>query len=121
VARSAWTLIVRAGPDVRREHFETLDAALEALGEHLDILGPTARRAEASVLRRRIEPSAQVAARIEIVAPSGSRGVTHAGIDLRGDGSAEAFTGRIRKQLVEQVRGESALDALRRALVARAD
>jgi hypothetical protein len=116
VARSSWTLIVRAGPDVRREHFESLDTALAALGEHLDILAPTARRPEASVLRRRIEPSEQVAARIEVVAPSASRGVTHAGIDLRGDGSTEVFTGRIRKQLIEQARAESALDALRRVL-----
>jgi hypothetical protein len=121
MGRSAWTLIVRAGPDVRREHFETLDAALAALGEELEILTPTARRPETSVLRRRIEPSAQVAARIEIVAPSRSRSVPHAGIDLRGDGSTEAFTGRIRKQLVEQVPGESALDALRRVLAPRGD
>jgi hypothetical protein len=119
VARPAWTLIVRAGPDVRREHFETLDAAVHAIGEHLDVLAPSARREEASILRRRIEPSAQVAARIELVAAGGKSGITHAGIDLRGDGSAEAFTGRIRKQLVEQRRDESALDALARVLAPR--
>jgi hypothetical protein len=35
---------------------------------------------------------------------------------VRGDGSAEAYKGVIRKQVVEQRDGESAIDALRRAL-----
>jgi hypothetical protein len=118
MARPTWTLIVRAGPDVRREHFETLEGALHALGEHLDVLAPSSRREEASILRRRIEPSAQVAARIELVAPGGAGKITHAGIDLRGDGSTEAFTGRIRKRLVEQHADESSLDALARVLTA---
>jgi hypothetical protein len=38
------------------------------------------------------------------------------GIDVRGDGSAEAYRGWLRKRLVEARKGESAVDALRRAL-----
>jgi hypothetical protein len=54
----------------------------------------------------------QVAARGEVAGP----GRLRAGVDLRGDGSAEAFTGRWRRQLVERRSGETAYDALRRAL-----
>ena len=60
---------------------------------------------------RDVEPVAQVALRAEVAGP-GARG----GIDVRGDGSAEAFTGRWRRVLVERQAGETAYDALRRAL-----
>ena len=49
--------------------------------------------------------------RAELRGPRGLR----AGVDLRGDGSAQAWTGRFSKQLVAVEPGEDVHGALRRA------
>jgi hypothetical protein len=108
----AYTLTVRRRGATERRRFETLDAALAALEAHLDALAPGERRDPARSLTREVAPVQQVAARGEIKGPRSLR----AGVDLRGDGSAEAFTGRVRRRLVERAGGETAYDALRRAL-----
>jgi hypothetical protein len=55
----------------------------------------------------------QVVARATLAGPRGARG----GIDVRGDGSTEAWTGRSwRRALVKQRPGEDAFAALRRVL-----
>lgn len=50
-------------------------------------------------------------ARLELSGPGRAAG----GIDIRGDGSAEAYTGRLRRRVIGLRKGESAYDALRRA------
>ena len=59
---------------------------------------------------REFAPAQQVAARAELKGPKRLR----AGIDLRGDGSAEAWTGSLVRKLVELQPGEDAYAALRR-------
>jgi hypothetical protein len=110
----AYRVTVRRRGGTQRERHATLQGALEALEAHLDALAATERRATQSVLSRDYEPVRQVAARGELVGPARLR----AGVDLRGDGSTEAYTGRWRKQLVERRAGETAYDALRRVLAA---
>lgn len=82
-------------------------AAIEA---RLRGLGSDARREARSVMGREFEPAQQVAARAEVSGPRRLR----AGIDLRGDGSAQAWTGRFVRRLIEVEPGEDAYGALRR-------
>jgi hypothetical protein len=107
-----YTLTVRSGSEVQREHFEALEPALDALEQELRALSNIERRDTVDLRYREFTPVQQVAARGELSGPRGLR----AGIDVRGDGSAEAFTGRVRRRLVEQADGESPYDALRRLL-----
>jgi hypothetical protein len=108
---AAYKLTVRRRGATERERFGSLAAALAALEARLDDLAPGARRRPERTLAREIEPVQQVALRGEIAGP-GVRG----GVDVRGDGSAEAFTGRWRRVLVERAPGETAYEALARAL-----
>jgi hypothetical protein len=108
----SWRLIVRAGSQVRRGRFDDLDTALAELESRgREIESTVGARPEGGTLMRRIEPVQQVLGRLELRGPG-----VRAGVDVRGDGSSEAFTGRIRRHLVQQRGGESAYDALRRSL-----
>src|SRR5205085_1732183 len=111
--RVSYTVVVRSGSKVARERHASLDAALGALEQRGRELAREADvRPVGGALMRRLEPSQQVVARLELRGPGRVRG----GIDVRGEGSTEAFTGRLWRKLVEQRSGESAYDALRRAL-----
>jgi hypothetical protein len=107
------TVTVRRGPRVERERAGSLRDALELVERRGRELERGAHAPTRSVpLGRSFEPVQQVVARIEVAAPGTRRG----GIDVRGDGSAEAYTGWLRRRVVEQRPGESPYDALRRAL-----
>jgi hypothetical protein len=108
-----YSLKTRSGAKVESDRFDELAAALAALerrGERLQ--GEAGASTIDLKLGRKFEPVQQVTARLELAGPGGVR----AGIDVRGDGSAEPWTGRVRRRLVEQLPGESAYEALRRTL-----
>jgi hypothetical protein len=116
MGRTAYALTVRAGPRVDRHRFAGLKEAFAQLEARVEELSRTARRGAVDLRYRRFEPVQQVTARVQIAGPRR----LHGGIDVRGDGSTEAYTGRWRRRLVEQREGESACDALRRALAEHA-
>lgn len=109
-------LTVRDGPRVRREDFPTLEAALDELEARTRELARTSRRQTVDLRVRRFEPVAQVAARTEVSGPGRLLAAMRAGVDVRGDGSVEAWTGRVGRRLVVQEPGESPYAAMRRAL-----
>jgi hypothetical protein len=113
LAAERYTLTVRAGAKVRKRQHQGLDEALcELEREGRQLEAGADGRAEGGTLIRRLDPVQLVVARLELSGPRQLR----AGIDVRGDGSSEAFTGRLRRRVVKQRSGESAYDALRREL-----
>jgi hypothetical protein len=111
-----WTLTVRAGPKVERSRYSELDDALSALERRARELADGTSSAPVDAKFKRFEPIQQVAARIELAGPERLIPSTRGGVDVRGDGSTEAYLGRLRRQVIEQRRGETAYRALRRAL-----
>jgi hypothetical protein len=108
-----WTLKVRAGSKVQRARHPDLDVALaDAQQRGRELEESADGRTVKNPLGRDYAPVQQVIGRIELSGP----GRLRAGVDVRGDGSLECWTGRYRRQVVERDRGESAYDALRRKL-----
>lgn len=110
----SYRLVIRTGARVQKERHDDVASALAALETRSrEIVATAASRAAGGRLMRRFEPVQQVVGRLEIT----GHGVS-CGVDIRGDGSTEAFTGRIGRTLVDQRSGESTFDALARELKA---
>jgi hypothetical protein len=108
-----YSLKTRSGARVRRDRFDELAEALAALERQGEELQDEANSRPIDLrFGRRFEPVQQVFARLELAGPRRLR----VGVDVRGDGSVEAWTGRVRRRLVEQLPKESAYDALRRSI-----
>lgn len=108
-----YRITTRWGAKVRHERTDALDSALASVEDQARDLAREARgTAVGGALIRKFEPVQQVVGRVELSGPKRLR----AGVDVRGDGSAEAWTGRIRRTLIEPRDGEDAYAALRRVL-----
>ena len=108
---SGYRITIRTGPKVERVRAETLDEALDAVELHARAAANTERRAAVDVRVRRYEAGDQVAVRVELR----GRGVT-AGVDVRGDGAVQAWTGRFMRRAIAPEGDETVYEALRRTL-----
>ena len=65
---------------------------------------------------KRYTAGEQVVARLELAGPQRRLASLHAGIDVHGDGSTEAYIGRVRRRALDPEPGQDGISALRRAL-----
>jgi hypothetical protein len=107
----SWRVTVRNGPRVERQSAATLAEALDLLETETRAAATTTRRGTIDVRVRKFEPGDQVAVRAELRGPG-----VRAGFDVRGDGTVQAWTGRVLRRLVEPEGVETPYDALRRAV-----
>ena len=110
---------MRAGPRVERSRYEELADALDAAELRGRELASAAPRDPVDVKVRRFEPIQQVVARLELAGPERLLPSARGGVDVRGDGSTEAYVGGLRREVIKQRKGETAYKALRRTLQAR--
>jgi hypothetical protein len=113
-------LTIRARARVEHLRFDQLEPALSELERRADEFAGAAPKQPVDVRYRRYDPVQQVFARLELAGPQRLLPRVRAGLDVRGDGSMEAFTGRIRRALIEQPGDETPPAALRRLIRAQA-
>jgi hypothetical protein len=111
-----FSMSVREGPRFSRIRTNSIDELFEELAFHADEVSSRADGNSVDAMFKTFEPVERVYGRIEI---AGERKCLvsrdRAGIDIRGDGSLEAFIGRTNREIVEPLPGETVVAALRRA------
>jgi hypothetical protein len=107
---------VRAAARVERLHFDELEPALDELESRVKALSAAAPKRPLDLRVKRYDPVQQVFGRVELAGPRRLLPGVRAGVDVRGDGSSEAYVGRVKRELIEQRKGETLFEALRRAV-----
>jgi hypothetical protein len=113
----AWTLTLRSVGRVERQRFAELESVLDAIESRARMLADAAPKRSLDLRYKKLEPVQQVFARLELSGPERLMPSVRAGIDIRGDGSAEPYRGGLRRRSIERRSGESATAALRRVLL----
>ena len=99
-----------------RDAFDGLDEALDALEAQARAIADGPGRDTVKAMSREYAAVQQVQARIELSGPNRLLPRVRAGVDVRGDGSVEAYLGHTRREVVELEEAETPYAALRRAL-----
>jgi hypothetical protein len=107
----SWRVTVRIGPKVEKLRADTPEEALDAVELNARAASNTERRETVDMRVRRYEAGDQVAGRVELNGP----GVA-VGVDVRGDGGIQAWSGRWRRRPLELEDGETPFEALRRVV-----
>ncbi len=102
---------MRNGPKVEKLRADGIEEALDLVEREGRVLSAGPGRRTVALRSREFSPQQQVAGRVELA----GRGL-RAGIDVRGDGAAEAWTGRVRRRVIAQEERESPYEALRRVV-----
>ena len=106
--------MIRHGSRVKRESFDNLDDAIEAIERRAQEIRREGPLTTVKSLRD-FEPGQRVHARLELSTGGVLRG-REAGLDVMGDGALVPYTGVVRKRKLEPGRDQSAFDAVREAL-----
>lgn len=110
----SWRLTVRVGPEVDKERYEDLDAALA--GARARAAAVIAGGGLGSVKGfRDYTPDERVQARIEVSGKGLLRG-PEAGIDVMGDGTLVPYAGVVRKRRLEAATLDDAIEVIRAEL-----
>ena len=116
----AWKLTVRAGPKVERARYDRLEEAIDELEARARALAKDAPGRAVDVKYRRFEPAEQVVARLELSGPERLMPRVRAGVDVHGDGSTDAYLGRVTREVISERKGDTTYRALRKALTSAA-
>jgi hypothetical protein len=111
---AAYRLTIRHGSKVRKERFDDLGAAVEAMEESVRDIRREGPLREVTALRQ-YRPDRLVHARLEL-STGGFLGGREVGIDVMGDGALIPYVGVVRKRELEPADDETAFDAVRAAL-----
>jgi hypothetical protein len=111
-----WKLTIRVGPKVKRRSFAAVAEALDELEARAREVARTAPDTVLDARFKRYEPVDQVMARLELAGPERFVPSVRAGVDVRGDGSMEAYRGRVRREVIAERGSENPFTALRRTV-----